>query len=423
MTWGSGIAWIVAVAACAVYFFVAATIAAFGDRVAVMRFAKRSDAPDPADASLPLYLSSNALILGRTFLAASLLTASLSVYAGLNDVFRGDSDEALALLSAGLLTIGVITAAQLMAWAFASYAPSSSRRILGPIAGLLSMTSRFSWMAWVARMSRLGGGGSVTEAPVTPEQEVSVALKENLDLLEHSDVPLHREELRMIRGILRMETAKVREIMRPRVDIVAAPANSTVGEVASLMAETGHSKLPIFEGTIDNIVGVVHARDIFVARKDGGAASSVVKLVARPPVFVPESQSLERLLREFQSKRTRIAVVVDEYGGVSGLVAVNDLVEEIIGKLVDEFAAGEPELKRISESEVVVDGAVPIDDINEVMGAALDSKGSDTVAGLVYRELGRVPGQGDSVNVDGLTITVLETSGRRVRQLKISRKV
>ena len=175
MTWGSGIAWIVAVAACAVYFFVAATIAAFGDRVAVMRFAKRSDAPDPADASLPLYLSSNALILGRTFLAASLLTASLSVYAGLNDVFRGDSDEALALLSAGLLTIGVITAAQLMAWAFASYAPSSSRRILGPIAGLLSMTSRFSWMAWVARMSRLGGGGSVTEAPVTPEQEIGRA--------------------------------------------------------------------------------------------------------------------------------------------------------------------------------------------------------------------------------------------------------
>ena len=145
----------------------------------------------------------------------------------------------------------------------------------------------------------------------------------------------------------------------------------------------------------------------------------MVKRLARQAIHVPESQSLERLLREFQEHRTSVAIVVDEYGGVSGLVTVTDLIEEIVGELVDEFDVEEPELQKVSDVETLADAGLSIDALNQALGVHLEAEGFDTVGGLVYRELGKMPSAGDRVMVDGVVITVQSTVGRRIRRVRV----
>ncbi len=287
----------------------------------------------------------------------------------------------------------------------------------------------FAPVAFALRVGALLSGVSLISAAVTgrkpgteaSDEEVSAALLESLDRLEAARIPEGQEELRMIRGVLRMDSVKVREIMRPRVDMVAATVDSDPEAVTELMAVGGYSKIPVYEDSIDNVTGVLYARDLLRARDDGnGNAASVHRLV-RPAMFVPESQNLERLLQEFQERRTSIAIVVDEYGGVSGLVTVTDLIEEIVGELVDEFDVEEPEVQRISDSESLVDARASIDLLNEKLGTQIEAEGFDTVGGLVYRELGKMPSNGDTVQVDGLVITVQSTIGRRIHRVRVGR--
>ena len=284
-------------------------------------------------------------------------------------------------------------------------------------------------VAFALRFGALITGVSLVTSVVTGRQhgaaasdeEVSAALLESLDRLETAQIPEGQEELRMIRGVLRMDSVRVREIMRPRVDMVAATVNSDLEAITELMAEGGYSKIPVYEGSIDDVAGVIYARDLLRARDDGNGNAASVQSLARPAMFVPESQNLERLLQEFQERRTSIAIVVDEYGGVSGLVTVTDLIEEIVGELVDEFDVEEPEVQRISESESLIDARASIDLLNEKLGTQIEAEGFDTVGGLVYRELGKMPSDGDTVQVDGLVITVQSTIGRRIHRVRVGR--
>ncbi len=287
----------------------------------------------------------------------------------------------------------------------------------------------FAPVAFALRVGALLSGVSLISAAVTgrkpgteaSDEEVSAALLESLDRLEAARIPEGQEELRMIRGVLRMDSVKVREIMRPRVDMVAATVDSDLEAVTELMAVGGYSKIPVYEDSIDNVTGVLYARDVLRARDDGNGDAANVRSQVRPAMFVPESQNLERLLQEFQERRTSIAIVVDEYGGVSGLVTVTDLIEEIVGELIDEFDVEEPEVQRISDSESLVDARASIDLLNEKLGTQIEAEGFDTVGGLVYRELGKMPSNGDTVQVDGLVITVQSTIGRRIHRVRVGR--
>ena len=284
-------------------------------------------------------------------------------------------------------------------------------------------------VAFALRFGALVSGISLVTSVITgrrhdaaaSDEEVSAALLESLDRIEAARIPEGQEELRMIRGVLRMDSVKVREIMRPRVDMVAATVDSDLEAVTELMAVGGYSKIPVYEASIDNVTGVLYARDLLRARDDGNGNSANVQSLTRPAMFVPESQNLERLLQEFQERRTSIAIVVDEYGGVSGLVTVTDLIEEIVGELVDEFDVEEPEVQRISDSESLVDARASIDLLNEKLGTQIEAEGFDTVGGLVYRELGKMPSNGDTVRVDGLVITVQSTIGRRIHRVRVGR--
>ena len=420
MNIGITLGWLTAIIAACVYLITATAIAAFGDRFAALRFSRMAESSEQPGAST-LYLSANALILGRSLQGAALLAGTLATYAGLNDVFGGPADEAAGLAATGLLAAATATALQFSAWGVASSYPAGARRLLAPVAGALHAASGLKWLDWARRVSRLGQRED-GPPPSTPEAEMSQALKENLDLIRESNIPLQGGEMQMIRGILRMDTVKVREIMRPRVDMAVAPVESTPEEMVERMRAGGHSKIPVYEGSLENIVGVVYARDLLASLKDPGDRATHTRRLAKPPVFVPESQNLERLLREFQEKRSGIAIVVDEYGGVSGLVTVTDLIEDIVGKLEDGTGTPRPGVQLAGASEALVDARLSIDDLNQALGTAIEPQGFDTVGGLVYRELGRVPVQGDTVQVDGLTMTVQSTTGRRVQQVRVTKR-
>lgn len=280
-------------------------------------------------------------------------------------------------------------------------------------APVLAMASRLSPGRLLAK-----SGSAEHVAALPTDRGLPASLAEDLQRLGQAGGE-DSGELRMIKAVMSMDTARVREIMRPRVDMVAARADSTPDQLVELIKDRGHSKVPVYEETIDEIIGVVYARDLL--RLADGQGSASAREILRPAIFVPESQRLEQLLREFQRHRTQIAIVVDEYGGVSGLVTVQDLIEEIVGEIVDEFDANEPDVERVSESEAVMDARMPIDSFNEMFGVNVASDGFDTVGGLVYRELGKMPVVGDTVDVSSIRIAVESTMGRRIRRLRVKR--
>ena len=244
-----------------------------------------------------------------------------------------------------------------------------------------------------------------------------------------SSVPVETEvreadpdERRMIYAILHLEDASAREIMVPRVDVVAVEVSASLAEVAAIMANAGHSRLPIYKENIDNIVGIVHARDI-LQRIDIEQKDTELSEVARPVLFVPDSKPIDELLKEFQERRVTIAVVVDEHGGTEGVITMEDVLEEIVGEIEDEFTKQKPTVIRLGEREAIVDGRVSLDDLNEIFQTELEGDGFDTLGGLLYDQLGKIPVTGEAVALQGLSIEVLSTSGRRVRKVRVVRTV
>tara|TARA_Y100000817_G_scaffold56416_1_gene41670 strand:- start:611 stop:1495 length:885 start_codon:yes stop_codon:yes gene_type:complete len=247
------------------------------------------------------------------------------------------------------------------------------------------------------------------------DQDVYANLQERLEQLEDDVIPADEEELKMIRGILRMDTVKVREIMVPRVDMITADSNQNLTSIIELMNVGGHSKIPIYKDSIDTIVGIAYARDALGTENK----KIIINELVRPALRVPESQSLEKLLRELQEHRTSIAIVIDEYGGVSGLVTVTDLIEEIVGELVDEFDIEGPEVQKISDSVILVDAGVSIDYINQYFTTHILADGFDTVGGLILKHIGKMPSIGEVINIDKLRITVQHVIGRRITRARV----
>jgi len=258
--------------------------------------------------------------------------------------------------------------------------------------------------------SRNGNGNGNTEMNNENSDEIEV--------FEAAGLSVDQEEMKMIKGILRMDVVKVREIMKPRVDLVTIGIDSKFNELAELISNSGYSKIPVIGDSIDDVKGIVYAKDTLKINLEDNKSLKIDEII-RPAIYVPESQNLEQLLSEFQDNRTRIAIVMDEHGGISGLVTVTDLIEEIVGELVDEFDQPDPSFHKINDNNLIVDAKVSISDLNEEIGSSIQINGYDTIGGLVYKELGKMPSVGDRVNFEGLEIVVQSTIGRRIGKLRI----
>jgi CBS domain containing-hemolysin-like protein len=244
--------------------------------------------------------------------------------------------------------------------------------------------------------------------------------EERLRHLVEGNADLEEDEREMIASVIELGEQPVREVMVPRIDIVAGAAASTVREVLDRIIDSGHSRIPIFDDTIDNIVGVIYAKDLLRHLRDG-AQDAPVRPLAREPSFVPETKKVDELLHEMQKTRVHVAIVVDEYGGTAGLITIEDLIEEIVGEIQDEYDVEEAMIEEVSDSEAVFDARVSIRDVNDTLDLDIDDEDFDTLGGLLYHELGKVPNAGDEVRVDGALVTVLTTTGRRVRKVRVTK--
>jgi CBS domain containing-hemolysin-like protein len=251
-----------------------------------------------------------------------------------------------------------------------------------------------------------------TMTPLEAEDRIRHLVEDNAELEE--------EEREMIAGVFELGEQPVREVMVPRIDIKALPRVSSVRQVLDRIVETGHSRIPMFEDTIDNITGVIYAKDVLKHLRAGSLDDPAFNL-AREPYYVPETKKVDDLLREMQRGRVHVAIVVDEYGGTAGIITIEDLIEEIVGDIQDEYDIEEAVIERISEDEAIFDARVSIRDVNDTLDLEIDDEDFDTLGGLVYHELGKVPNVGDEVRVDGCLVTVLSVIGRRVNKVRVAR--
>jgi putative hemolysin len=236
---------------------------------------------------------------------------------------------------------------------------------------------------------------------------------------------LEAEEEQMIHAVIELGDRRIHEVMVPRIAIVALPATATFEQAIDTVVEEGHSRVPVYEESVDEIVGILYAKDLLPFLKEAVGPRPPLRSLLRTPVFVPESMSIDDLLHELQRRKVHLAVVLDEYGGTAGLVTIEDLLEEIVGEIQDEYDVEEPMIVRLSDDEARVDGRAAIDDLEELFDTSIaleDEDEYDTVGGLIYHRIGGVPTPGDEVQVDGLLLTVESTDGRRVAKVLVRRR-
>ncbi len=335
-----------------------------------------------------------------SFMYACVIAASLSGLALTLSILTLGWWWAAMLALALLAILAVINRCIYLA---ASRVPVKARQISAPVHRLLSKKKQ-------RRPSN--GANEIDEEAHTELEERVIAAADS--------VSVDDRDREMLRSILRLDVSTVREIMVPRLDMVAVDVNSSLTEVAESMGLNGHSRLPVFEENLDTIVGIVHSRDLLTMLSQGKEETSL-RDAMRPAFVIPESKRLDDLLEELQQKALQMAIVVDEYGGSEGLVTMEDLLEEIVGEIEDEFSrAQDPEVIRYSDGSALVDAGVTTDDVKVIFGAELDSTDVDTLGGFVYQTLGRIPQTGDTVLTKNLRIEVVSILGRRLRKLRIT---
>ncbi len=253
--------------------------------------------------------------------------------------------------------------------------------------------------------STIFGQSGPSQGMTTEELQRLVGLSEKRGLLEMG-------EGRMIAEAMRLPEAKVSEVMVPRVDMVVCDVGTSVEDFLKLACRTRLTSIPVVEGTRDNVVGTVAVKEAAVSEGRG------LRELARPAYFVPEMANLESLLEQFRKRRIRSAVVVDEFGGTAGVVTLEDVVEVIVGDILDEFEEGEP-LREVGPGRYVVSGRLRLRELSQALGADFETESADTVAGFLAEQLGRIPARGDVVDHEGFRLTVTRTIGRRVVEVQV----
>jgi putative hemolysin len=290
-----------------------------------------------------------------------------------------------------------------------------ARVLVNPVRGAVWLLTPVIWFLGLitSGMVRLFGGHVRRRGPFVTEEELRMLVN-----VGEEEGVIEEEEREMIHSIFELGDRPVREIMVPRIDMVTLESEDTLEDAVNLITQGGQSRIPVFEDTIDNIIGVLYAKDLLRHLHQGGPQAKVRDFV-RPAYFIPESKKLDDLLHELQHQRVHMAIVVDEYGSVAGLVTIEDLVEEIIGDIQDEYDKEEKLFEQINDHEYIIDAKISIDDFNELLDMHLTDEEYDTLGGFVYTQLDKVPSVGDQVKYQDLVLTVLSTKGRRITKVKV----
>ena len=260
---------------------------------------------------------------------------------------------------------------------------------------------------------RMLGGKAEVRGPFVTEEELKM-----LVTVGEEEGVIEEEEREMIHGIFEMGDMSVREVMVPRTDLVAIEVNEPVEKAVDLVTKHGHTRIPVYESDIDHIVGVLYAKDLLRAVVRGEKKS--LREIARKPFFTPESNKVQDVLRDLRKNRVHMAIVVDEYGGTAGAVTIEDILEEIVGPIQDEYDIGEEdEIQFINPNEVVLDGRVSVDDVNELLKLNIAADNFDTIGGYVLNQLGATPKVGATLKLGNAELRVEAVQGTRIKKVRI----
>ncbi|MGE4054367.1 MAG: hemolysin family protein, partial [Vicinamibacterales bacterium] len=276
-----------------------------------------------------------------------------------------------------------------------------------PVARSMSVVTR-----WMSRAPRRNGGGDAEQStPATAQAEEGDDAKQTID----------REERQLLRSIVDFSDTLVREVMTPRLDVVAIRDTATITDLRAQFREQEYSRFPVYRDSLDNILGFVFVKDLVTLGPTDD--DKPVTTLLRPAAVVPESKRVPELLKQFQRQQTQCAIVVDEYGGTAGLVTIEDLLEEIVGEIRDEYDVETEPVIDEGEGQFVFSGKVDIDEVAQRLNLRIEREGFETVGGYLLTHLGRVPHIGERFEIDGLNVEVLEVERRRINKVRIGREV
>jgi putative hemolysin len=358
----------------------------------------------------------------RSLIAALELVQAISIAVAaslLTTVLLREIDAVEHLAAIILVTLVYLLFGQALPRAFAASQPDRATGILLGIAGALAIV--------VTPLTAIGDLFTRFWAKLLPAGDPDqIAAGAEDDLRRAIEPPddgiIEPEEREMIDAVLELEDTPVRDIMVPRVDIVAVESSQSAAEVLATITSAGHSRVPVYRESIDQIIGILYAKDLlpFVI---GNTETLPLARLVRPAWVVPESKRIDDLLAELRRNHIHIAIVADEYGGTAGLVTIEDIIETIVGDIQDEYDREAPLLERISDSEIVIDGGIPLEEIEDALGVDLSEAEDEvsTAAGWVHIHLERLPAPGDQFDADGVHCEILSVEGHRLRRLRLTK--
>jgi len=331
----------------------------------------------------------------------------------------GDFSEAAALSISATIVLIFLTLLQVL---FGELIPKNLG-IQEPERFSLLTAKPMQWSGWFFRplIMLFNGSGILLMKlmridPATEHGHIHSPLEISI-LIEESGQggTISADEYKLLTNTMRMREEMVKKIMIPRAQMLAAPDTLTVSEITSLVSDSPYSRLPIYKETIDNIIGMVHLRDLFCWNNSKNTPKEIqISEIIRPVLFVPETMQVKEVFSLLQKNQFQVAIILDEYAGTSGLVTLEDLIEEIFGDLQDEFDEDLPSIQIRSETELLIQGDTAIDELNDLFDWHLSDQEVDTIGGLISNEIGRIPTAGDSVTIHGLQFSIEKTKGRAV---------
>ncbi len=332
-------------------------------------------------------------------------------------VFRFFSQPLSTVLTVtNLLFMFVATEALPRTWSILNI-DRTALALVGPVGSLLGFApTRLLARALIRLTNVVMPGKGLRQGPfAVPEELIALA-----DAAVEDDV-IDESERDLIESVIEFGDTIVREVMVPRTDMVTVEMGSTVEEVLEKASVVGFSRVPVVGDSIDDVIGLAYVKDLIRAELDGHAGRAIDSVLRRAP-FVPETKKVAELLREMQQETYHMAIAVDEYGGIAGLVTLEDLIEELVGEIVDEYDVEEPLVERLVDGSLRVDARILVDEVNDLGGLHLPEGDWDTVGGLVFDVFGRVPTVGETCDVDGHYLKVERVQGRRITKVRVSRQ-
>jgi CBS domain containing-hemolysin-like protein len=325
---------------------------------------------------------------------------------------------AIGMLVGILMTWLLLAVAQIVVRSLVLRQPDATAFALTPF--LRIITTLFSPVTFLLYRAGLRLSGEAQE-----DSDESIFMSEDglrlLMQVNEEESEIQESEKQMIVSILEMNDTVAREVMVPRIDMVTLEVNAGLHAALDTIIEAGHSRIPVYEGHVDVIVGVLYAKDLLKCFRDNRTDAPIRDLL-RPAYFIPASKKISTLFREMQQQRTHLAIIVDEYGGIAGLVTFEDMLEEIVGEIQDEYDIHEEaQYQLIGEQAYLVNSRLDIDSLADLLDIDLTEEDGDTVGGLIYSHLGHVPAQGELLELDGWRFTVLSVDGRRIHQVRVER--